>query len=152
MLFKCCLHSLLLEYYVAVFGISMTGATATLLNPTYSAREVLYQLQDAGATSLIVGTHTLEAFVTCQKEHPEVSAHTKKVYVFGEDTAAAHKYHFESFSSLYTAAPTPPSVSMDPSNDVVILPYSRYVFLYSYLALQLTETTFTVARRVCLKE
>jgi 4-coumarate--CoA ligase len=40
------------EYAVVAHGISMAGGTLTTLNPLYRAREVIYQLADAGAKLL----------------------------------------------------------------------------------------------------
>ncbi len=40
------------EYPVVAYGTSMAGGTLTTLNPLYRAREVVYQLTDAGAKHL----------------------------------------------------------------------------------------------------
>lgn len=49
------------EYAVVAHGISMAGGTLPTLNPLYRAREVVYQLADAGAKLLsscsIIHTH-----------------------------------------------------------------------------------------------
>ncbi|HEY2863890.1 MAG TPA: AMP-binding protein [Casimicrobiaceae bacterium] len=44
----------LLQYPVAVFGILRTGMTVVNVNPMYTARELEHQLNDSGATAIVV--------------------------------------------------------------------------------------------------
>ena len=46
------------EYAIVFHGVAVTGAAVTTINPTYGAKEVRHQLQDAGAKILF----TVEMF------------------------------------------------------------------------------------------
>ena len=48
------------EYCTIFHGIAWAGATATLINPTYTAYEVRHQLENSGATVLITISHFLD--------------------------------------------------------------------------------------------
>ena len=53
----------LLQYPVAVFGAFRAGCTVVNVNPLYTARELQYQLADAGASAIVVldnFAHTLQ--------------------------------------------------------------------------------------------
>lgn len=53
----------LLQYPVALFGVLRAGMTAVNVNPLYTARELEHQLNDSGATVIVVlenFAHTLE--------------------------------------------------------------------------------------------
>ena len=53
----------LLQYPVALFGVLRAGCTVVNVNPLYTARELQYQLADAGARAIVVldnFAHTLE--------------------------------------------------------------------------------------------
>ncbi|HET8553025.1 MAG TPA: AMP-binding protein [Gammaproteobacteria bacterium] len=54
----------LLQYPVAVFGILRAGLVVVNINPMYTGRELMEELQDAGATSIVIlenFAHTLES-------------------------------------------------------------------------------------------
>ena len=53
----------LLQYPVALFGVLRAGLTVVNVNPMYTARELEYQLNDSGATAIVVlenFAHTLQ--------------------------------------------------------------------------------------------
>jgi long-chain acyl-CoA synthetase len=53
----------LLQYPVALFGVLRTGMTVVNVNPMYTARELEHQLNDSGATAIVVlenFAHTLQ--------------------------------------------------------------------------------------------
>jgi long-chain acyl-CoA synthetase len=53
----------LLQYPVALFGVLRAGLTAVNVNPMYTARELEHQLNDSGATAIVVlenFAHTLQ--------------------------------------------------------------------------------------------
>jgi acyl-CoA synthetase (AMP-forming)/AMP-acid ligase II len=96
------------EYGVALHGSLLAGATVTTLNPLYREREVEHQLHDAGA-KLVFTLGPLAAVVK------EAQAHIKDARVI----------ELEAIWDLAKAAagePTP--VTIDPLNDVAVLPYS----------------------------
>ncbi|HET7570326.1 MAG TPA: AMP-binding protein [Gammaproteobacteria bacterium] len=54
----------LLQYPVAMFGILRAGLVVVNINPMYTGRELMEELQDAGATSIVIlenFAHTLES-------------------------------------------------------------------------------------------
>ncbi|MDG2609242.1 long-chain-fatty-acid--CoA ligase FadD, partial [Vibrio parahaemolyticus] len=56
----------LLQYPVALFGILRAGCIAVNVNPLYTPRELEHQLNDAGATAIVIVSnfaHTLEQIV-----------------------------------------------------------------------------------------
>lgn len=56
----------LLQYPVALFGVLRAGMVVVNINPLYTARELEYQLKDAGTTAIVVlenFAHTLEQVI-----------------------------------------------------------------------------------------
>ncbi len=97
------------EYAVIFHAVSLLGGVNTTINPQYTAEELTRQLKDAGARYLI----TVPPFVEKAKQAARDAA-IREVFVFGEP----------SFTSLLDSAGEPPSVSIDPRNDLVVMPYS----------------------------
>ncbi len=98
-----------LEYPVIFHAVSLLGGINTTINPLYTAEELACQLKDAGARYLV----TAPAFAEKAKEAAHDAGITE-IFVFGES----------SFTSLSTASGEPPSVNLDPRNDLVVMPYS----------------------------
>src|SRR5919109_232160 len=96
------------EYAVVTHGISMAGGTLTTLNPLYRAREVVYQLADAGAEVLFY--HPMVRPVVDEAE-PELPGMT-----------------LVSLADVWTAAdqtpPEPYPVTINPRQDIAALVYS----------------------------
>ena len=101
------------EYAVIFNAVALLGGINTTVNPLYTAAELANQLRDSGARFLITVPAVLdkarEAAAACSIEN---------VYVFGSAPGA------RSFSELLEAPASPPTVRIDPRNDVVVLPYS----------------------------
>ena len=100
------------EYAVAFLGVATAGGINTTINPTYTATELHHQLHDAGATFLV----TIPPFVDRALEAVKDTA-VKEVFVFGEAEGATP------FASLL-AGGEQPTVSINPMEDLVALPYS----------------------------
>ena len=66
------------EYAIAFHGVAIAGGVATTINPTYTAEEVEYQLNDAGAKYLL----TIAMFMEVASE---AVAHSAVVEVFTID-------------------------------------------------------------------
>jgi acyl-CoA synthetase (AMP-forming)/AMP-acid ligase II len=100
------------HYPIAFHGVVMAGGTATLVDPTFTAREAIEQLADAGATWLVTtggaAPTALEAATRMGIQH---------TFVIGgcEDAVP--------FDDLLAEDPTQP-VPIDPSTTVAALPYS----------------------------
>jgi acyl-CoA synthetase (AMP-forming)/AMP-acid ligase II len=101
------------EYPIAYHGIAMTGGTISTVNPLYTAEELAFQLNDAGASYLL----TIPQFLEVAKE-AAAEAGLKEVFVLGEADGASP------FSSLMDPSAPVPDADIDPANDVVVLPYS----------------------------
>jgi len=99
------------EYAVVFHAVATAGATVTTINPAYTAEEVRFQLDDAGATLLV----TIPDFVPTATE---AAAGTKvdEVVVIGEHPGATH------LGALMGDPLT--QVAIDPATHVVVLPYS----------------------------
>ena len=66
----------LLQYPVALFGILRAGMIVVNVNPLYTPRELEHQLNDSGATAIVIVSnfaHTLEKVVdrTGETRHPD---------------------------------------------------------------------------------
>jgi acyl-CoA synthetase (AMP-forming)/AMP-acid ligase II len=101
------------EYAVIFNAVASLGGINTTVNPLYTANELATQLADSRARFLI----TVPPFLDKAKE---AAARTgvEEIFVFGTAEGA------RSFAELLDAPPSPPSVTIDPREDVVVLPYS----------------------------
>jgi acyl-CoA synthetase (AMP-forming)/AMP-acid ligase II len=101
------------DYAIAFHGVARAGAVATTVNSLYTADEVAFQLRDAGARLLI----TVPAFL--DRAMPAAgAAGIDDVVVFGEAAGAT------SFADLLATGAAVPEPVLDPSYDLVTLPYS----------------------------
>jgi acyl-CoA synthetase (AMP-forming)/AMP-acid ligase II len=100
------------EYAVAFHGVLAAGGRCTTANPLYTARELGFQLADAGASMLL----TVAPFLEVARE---AAAHAGcEVFVLGEADGAA------SFSELLGDPAATPDIAIDPANDIAAIPYS----------------------------
>jgi len=100
------------EYALAFFGVSMAGGTNTTINPLYTAPELRRQLDDSGAKFLV----TIPQFLDKARTAVEGTA-VEEIFVFGEADGATP------FASMLVQD-APPTVAIDPTEDLVALPYS----------------------------
>ncbi len=98
-------------YAVVFHALATAGATVTTLNPTYGASEIAFQLRDAGATALVTSSGHLEVARAAAAE-----AGVTAIWLVDAGDAP-------SVFSLNHDGPLP-SVSVDPADHVVVLPYS----------------------------
>jgi acyl-CoA synthetase (AMP-forming)/AMP-acid ligase II len=101
------------EYGLAMLAVASLGGITTTANPLYTADELAKQLSDCRARFLV----TVPPFLDKAAEAAKKSG-VEEVFVFGEAASA------RPFSELLQAGDTPPAVSIDPANDIVVLPYS----------------------------
>jgi len=102
------------EFAIAFHAVALLGGVVTPINPLYTAHEVAQQLNDAGARMLI----TIPAFMEKAREALRTAPSVEELFVFGEAEGATP------FSSLLQSGGVVPEVSIDPYEDVVVLPYS----------------------------
>jgi acyl-CoA synthetase (AMP-forming)/AMP-acid ligase II len=100
------------EYPIAFHGVATAGGVNTTLNPTYTADEIAFQLNDSGARLLL----TIPPLVPKAQEAAAKSK-VEEIIVFGQAEGAIP------FDSLLLDAAAP-DVHIDPAEDLVALPYS----------------------------
>ncbi len=103
-----------IEFEVAFFGILRAGAVATTVSSAYKARELVHQFEDSSAKILIVH-HALMDVV--DDALPVMDGLDHIVVTWEGGTGI-------SFSDLASTASAPPSIDLDPRNDLAVLPYS----------------------------
>ena len=101
------------EYAVIFNAVASLGGINTTVNPLYTADELANQLRDSGARLMV----TVPPFLEKAKEAAAKTG-IEEVFVFGTAEGAG------AFAELLQAPPTPPSVPINPRQDVVALPYS----------------------------
>ncbi|MEH1969615.1 AMP-binding protein [Nostoc sp.] len=101
------------EYAIAFHAVATLGGIITTVNPSYTAEELAYQLNDAGAKYLI----TIPDLVTQALEAVDRSK-VEEIFVFGEASGAT------SFSVLLEGEGEIPKVQINLQEDLVALLYS----------------------------
>lgn len=101
------------EYALPFLGVSMLGGINTTLNSLYTPDEAHFQLTDTGAKYLVTIPQFMERAVAAVK-----GTSVKEIFVVGEAEGATP------FSSLMQSNGQLPQISIDPRNDLVVLPYS----------------------------
>src|ERR1051326_6776531 len=102
------------EYAVAFHAPAILGGICTTVNPLYTPRELAQQLNDARASFLL----TVPPFMDNAREAVRQVSTIREIFVFGEAEGATP------FASLLEHGDRPPSVVIDPRQDLVALPYS----------------------------
>jgi acyl-CoA synthetase (AMP-forming)/AMP-acid ligase II len=97
------------EYAIVFHGVASSGGAVHSANPLLTADELRFQLFDSRARFLV----TVPALVDKASEAIEGTS-VEDVFVIGE----------RSFATLLESDGEPPTVSIDPAEDVVALPYS----------------------------
>ena len=101
------------EYAVVFNAVAQLGGINTTINPLYTARELLNQLNDAGARFLVTTPLFLDKALEAV-----IGSSVEEVFVLGEATGATP------FSDLLSVGNSPPEVTINPRDDLVVLPYS----------------------------
>lgn len=111
-----CLYSPNVPEYAAVFfAVAELGGANTTANPTYGADELARQLKDSGAKIVVTAPALAE-----KARAAAVAAGAGEVIVWGEAPGCT------AFAAFLGSAPAtlPPARTVNPSRDVVALPYS----------------------------
>jgi len=101
------------EYAVIFLAVASVGGINTTANPLYTADELAKQLVDSRARFLV----TVAPFLDKAKEAAKKSA-IEEIFVFGSAEGATP------FADLLQSGAEPPTVRIDPREDLVALPYS----------------------------
>lgn len=103
------------EYPILFFGIIALGGIATTLNPTFTEKDIAYQLKDSGAKYIM----TVPAIADKAKQ-AAAEVGINQVFVIGEAEGC------EPLTSLLSDDGTafPDSVPINPKEDVCVMPYS----------------------------
>jgi len=101
------------EYAVAFHAVAILGGIVTTLNPLYTEHEIACQLKDAGARFMVTVPQFMDKALAAAKE-----TGIEELFVFGEAAGATP------FASLLECDGDVPAVEINPSEDLVVLPYS----------------------------
>ncbi|MCC6602319.1 MAG: 4-coumarate--CoA ligase family protein [Anaerolineae bacterium] len=101
------------EYAVAFHAVSLLGATVTTVNPLYTAQELAHQLKDAGAKYLVTISLFLENAKTAAAQ-----SNIEEIFTFDPVEGATP------FATLLQSDGSLPEISINPAEDVVVMPYS----------------------------
>ena len=104
------------EFVIAFFGIVKAGAIVTTVNSGYREREIAHQLNDSGAETLVVHAAIKLMSDAARSEIPSL---TREI-VISRDSSDPDSF----WGLLENASRTPPTIAVDPTNDVAVLPYS----------------------------
>lgn len=108
------------EYAVVFHGTLLAGGTVTTINPTYTAGEVKHQLVDAGARVLV----TIAMFLGTALEAAR-GTKVDTVIVIGEvPDDAPTELPVSALREHLTGDPVDPAATVDPAEDLAVLPYS----------------------------
>jgi len=132
------------QYIIAYFGALKVGATLTPISPVYTSIEVKHQLEDSQATSIVcqdllydnverTGLELKHVILTGIGDYLSLSARLRARNVLGrvysqmevpssELTKRPGFYQFHELVKQYP--PNPPSVEINPKQDVAVLPYT----------------------------
>ena len=102
------------EYAVVFNAVALVGGVVTTANPLCTAAELTKQLQDSRPRLMVTAPPYLD-----KAKEAAAAAGVETLYMFGGEADGVRP-----FDELLDAPPNPPSVSITPSEDVVVLPYS----------------------------
>src|SRR2546427_8316117 len=105
------------EYALAFHGPIMIGGIVTTANPLYTPEELGFQLRDTGAKYLV----TIPLFLDKAREAARGTS-VREIFVFGE--APPEIEMATPFATLLANDGDAPVVTVDPRNDLAVLPYS----------------------------
>ncbi|MCH7735134.1 MAG: AMP-binding protein [Chloroflexi bacterium] len=104
------------EFIVAAYGVISSGAVLTTINSGYREVEIARQLNNSGAEVLIAHESLLEVNALARSQTPKV----KTLIVIGDAPDGS-----ESLDDLIeSGSPDPPAISVNPRQDLAVLPYS----------------------------
>jgi acyl-CoA synthetase (AMP-forming)/AMP-acid ligase II len=107
------------DFAVAFFALCAIGAIPSTVNPIATAEEIGAQFSDSEAVAVITIPGLLEKCRTAAR----IASTVREIYTFGAD-AIGNADGATPFATLLEYGGKAPSVDIDPSTDVCVLPYS----------------------------
>src|SRR6266511_4356667 len=108
------------EYAIVFHAVACLGGINSPVNPLYTEHEIAHQLKDAGARFLVTVPQCFEKAAAAGRE-----ANIEELFVFDKAGAEAGEVDGATpFSSLLESDGDFPTVSINPREDLVALPYS----------------------------
>ncbi len=107
------------EYAVVFHGTLYAGGTVTTINPTYTAKEIIKQLEDSKATRLV----SVSLFEPVLKEVQEACALKEIILIDGTD-ANTQNLGAVAMSEYLKTDPLQEHIEIDPASHIACLPYS----------------------------
>jgi acyl-CoA synthetase (AMP-forming)/AMP-acid ligase II len=113
------------EYAIIFHAVASLGGINSPINPLYTEHEIAHQLKDAGARFLVTVSPFMEKAM-----HAARDANIEELFVFDVpglawgESGGPEASGATPFSSLLKGEPNPPSVVINPREDLVALPYS----------------------------
>ncbi|MCA1647717.1 MAG: long-chain fatty acid--CoA ligase, partial [Chloroflexi bacterium] len=107
------------QYVIAYYGTLCAGGAVAQVNPLYTPRELEFLLTDSGAETIVVADvlyPVVQAARTVDLKHVLVAT------LKGDVPLAAEAHRFEAVLARTTAMP--PSITLDPREDVAALQYT----------------------------
>jgi acyl-CoA synthetase (AMP-forming)/AMP-acid ligase II len=101
------------EYAIAFHAVSLIGGIVTTVNPLYTADELTFQLNDAGAKYLL----TISLFLS-NAQAAAAKSNVEEIFTFDPAEGATP------FAALLQSDGQLPDVDINPAQDIVVLPYS----------------------------
>lgn len=108
-----------IDYPVVIWGTHWAGGTASLINPSYTASELEFQMVDAGVKILVTHEMLLPTVVKVAKK---IGFPESKILLLG-DQRTIHSLKFKHFRSVVSTVPLR-KPAVDPKNDLAFLIYS----------------------------
>ena len=104
------------EFAIAFFGILKAGAVVSTVNSAYTERELAFQMNDCGATVLLVHETMLEVAEKAKGHGLDI----RQMIVIKPGSQEPGSF----WGLIEAASGAPPEFSIDPKVDVAALPYS----------------------------
>ncbi|RYO74387.1 hypothetical protein DL764_010839 [Monosporascus ibericus] len=107
-----------IDYAPAFFGVHWAGGTASTANPTYTAKELAYQMKDSKAKGIITQISFLQVVLEAAKA---IGIPENRIILLGDGKDPSGKFkHFTEIRGTGTHSQT----SVDPKKDAAFIVYS----------------------------
>lgn len=108
------------QWEIAFFAVAKLGAIVVQTNPMYVEREIIHQMNDSGATTIIVFD---ALYPRVRSVLPETSLQKVVTFYFSTSVGSfPDVYEFNDLLARYQ--PNPPHVDIDPQEDIAVLQYT----------------------------
>jgi long-chain acyl-CoA synthetase len=135
------------EFIVSFHAIAKLGGAVSPMNPSYKAREVEHQINDAEAAIAIVDATAWRTIQSIREQLPGLQ------YLICVDQVIGAEYAYDELIRQYPETP-PPEVALDVAEDLLALPYSSGTtshpkgVMLTHRNLLCSHVQYTIAGRV----